>query len=170
MPSHTFLHRVVTRKICTFTVTVAPAWHTLHIHLFRLSPEFVCKPGVAACSQSPLWLVFQLSLIGYTDSAGSRWLCLSPHQASQTPLCLHAPVHQILTGIPLPTSISIRLLSCSPVSSAASVVFKIFCLQPQSEWMIAQQLAWFCKEEKKIQVLDSRAKIWLRIMFNNVSE
>lgn len=36
----------------TFTVTVTPAWYTLHIYLFRLSPDFVCEPRVTTCSHS----------------------------------------------------------------------------------------------------------------------
>lgn len=79
--------------------------------------------------------VFQPTLICCMDPTSFRWCCLSLGQASQVSPCLDAPDHQTNTVICLPISISVRLQSCSSISSTASYILKIFCLEPQGEWL-----------------------------------
>lgn len=120
----------------TFAVTAAPAWHVLHMYFLRFSPEFPHKPKVTTCSHNlHSSRVFQPTLIGCIDPTSFRWRCLSPGQASQASPCLDAPDHQTNTVICLPISISVRLQSCSSISSTASDILKIFCLEPQGEWL-----------------------------------
>lgn len=131
----------------TFAVTEAFAWCTLYFLLLRLSSEFVCKSGVAACSQSPLWLGFPSQTVWTQLSGAASAPALSkPHKL------LHASNHQIPTASPRLLPWVPSLQSCSPISSTASDILRILCLQPLDEWRTNQQLTWFCKWKKNNKI------------------
>lgn len=156
-------------------------------HVTQITPLLSQKPllGVHYTSAhlgSALSLYASLESLLALSASTLSWVSALPYRLpgvgsapalSKPHKLLHAFMPQT-TKFPLASPCLLSWVSslqrCSPISSTASGILRVFCLQLSGEWRTNQKLTWLQMEQTKIQMSLSIAEIWLRNIFNRVAE